>query len=238
MPKPKMYKPKSSGINKLKRVGKTAGVIALSAGIGATTYKVADRVERRKVFEGIQQEAEKTGRNGRFDSSSLLAELNKDKKPTEIYFYNKERLTRINIDVARLNQLMKLVPSNVQTNINKVIDKKTIAVAKEMQKNQELMNKISRGDSHYYLVESFKDRYRAYLLSLPMERLEKAFTKEEIKQIRAELNKIPEKRLRELNRKLEDTYEKTVSLGAFITLFLSAGLIEAIKPKKKNINIV
>lgn len=232
MPKLKIYKPKSSGINKLKRVGKTAGIIALSAGIGATSYKVADRAERRKVFESIQQEVEKTGRNDRFDSNSLLVELNKNKKPTEIYFYDKERLARINIDVARLNQLMKLVPSSVQTNINKVIDKKTIAVAKEMQKNQELMSKISKDN-----IESFKDRYRTYLLSLPMEWLEHIFTKEEIKQIRAELNKIPEKNLRELNRKLEDTYEKTISLGAFITLFLSAGLIEATKPKKKNIDI-
>lgn len=210
----------------LKTTAKTAGILAISGAVGIGSYNVADRISRQKVFNEIKSEKVQIKPRDRLDAVDSIAEYNRKAKISEIYFYKGEKVSKINIDVAKLGQITRLLPDSVRTNINTIINNKIKTVNLEMKRNPKLRKIIEDRIG----VEN----YRRYLLSLPMEKLEKVFTPQELKQIRTELNKIPKEKLKELHEKLSKTYEGTISLGVFISLLLGAGLFEASKSKKKD----
>lgn len=211
----------------LKSTAKAAGILALSAGVGIGSFTLADRISRKKEFSKIPTEKVEIRTKDRLNSSDL-SDYNRRSKITEIYFINGEKISRINLDVAKINQITRLMPDSVKTNVNKIIDNKIRKINQEIKVNPKLRkaieNRIGNGN------------YRQYLLSLPMERLEKVFTPQELKQIKAELNKIPVEKLKELHEKVNKTYEGTISIGFLVSLLLGAGLFEAAKKKTEDFN--
>ncbi len=215
----------------LKTTAKTAGILTLSAGLGIGSFTIADRISRKKVFNEIKSEKVQIKPKDRLDAVDSIAEYNRKARISEIYFYEGEKVSKINIDIAKLGQITRLLPDSVRTNINTIINNKIRNVNLEIKRNPKLKriieNRIGSGD------------YKTYLLSLPLKKLEKVFTSQELKQIRIELNKIPKEKLKELHEKLSKTYEGTISLGVFISLLLGAGLFEATKKKEEpNTNFI
>lgn len=210
---------------KAKAVGKTTGIVGLSTAVGLGVFEVGNNIERKKAFNNLGRIGRVVGKTRLKGEENPLTELNKRAKITEIYFYENEKITKINIDVARLNQITRLMPDSVRVNIDRIIDNKIKSVISEINKNPKLKKTIEQrvGISDY----------RTYLLSLPMEKLTKIFTPKELELIRLELNKIPQERLIEIKKELNKISENTFSIGGFVALFLSAGLFELTKKKKE-----
>lgn len=210
---------------KAKAVGKATGIVALSTAVGFGAYKIGDKIERKKVFNNLEKIERVTVKARIKGEENPLNELNKKAKITEIYFYEKETIRKINIDVARFEQITRLMPDSVRVNINRIINNKIKLATLEINKNPKLKKTIEQrvGVSDY----------RTYLLSLPMDKLIKTFTPKELELIRLELNKIPQEKLIEIKKELNKVKENTISLGAFISIFLSAGLFEFLKKKKE-----
>jgi len=72
--------------------------------------------------------------------------------------------------------------------------------------------------------------YRIYLLSLPMNKLEKVFTKSELKLIQNEIKKIPTEDLKRLEERLNQSTGYSLLAG-----FLLSSLMISLGAKKKSI---
>lgn len=208
----------------LKTAAKTTAVLAVAAGCGFGSYKVINNHLDKKTFQTIP----KTTAEYRFDNFDLdkVSELNKSAKIHEIYFYEKERLVKLNLDVATLQQTLNIVPKIQRNNIAKIIQNRINTIKAEIEKNPALKKKIGNRIG--------KDiTYEKYLLSLPMEKISEIFTKKELELIRNELNQIPKEKLLEISSKINKNFEGAVSGGFVVSIIIGSLLFEITKKKEQ-----
>lgn len=211
---------------RLKQGAKTAGVIAISVASGFGTHKAIKHGMDRHIYKSIP----KSTVEQISETNSDLIELNKKSRIHEIYFkdtekinyVNGDRIHKVNIDVSRLNEISNMLPVESRRNINRVIENKIKIVNSEIRRNpklqKEIINRVGVLD------------YRIYLLSLPMNKLEKVFTKSELKLIQNEIKKIPTEDLKRLEERLNQSTGYSLLAG-----FLLSSLMISLGAKKKSI---
>jgi hypothetical protein len=202
---------------KIKTAARNAGVIAVSLASGFGTHKAIKHGIDRHIYKSIP----KSNVEQVSERKQNLIELNRKSKIHEIYFKNtdlkgNDRIHKINFDVARLNEISNILSIESRKNINSIIQNKVKIVNTELLRNSELRKKV--------ISRVGELNYEKYLLSLPMNKIEKVFTKTEIELIRKELKKIPKSDLKELELKLSNSMGWSLLGGLLVSsLMISLG---------------